>query len=115
MNNGLCFAGGVDFGGIDGPRHAAALNDLCGRVREIHPRLEWEGEETWMGQRPSTVDSLPLLGVSPKAPAIHFAFGSQHLGLTMGPRLGKMTADMISGRKPEIDVDAYNVGRFDRH
>ena len=39
-----------------------------------------------MGQRPSTVDSLPLLGASPKAPAIHFAFGGQHLGLTMGPR-----------------------------
>ena len=67
-----------------------------------------------MGQRPSTVDSLPLLGPSPKAPCIHFAFGGQHLGLTMGPRLGRMTADLIGGRKPNIDIGAYRVDRFDR-
>ena len=67
-----------------------------------------------MGQRPSTVDSLPLLGASPKAPAIHFAFGGQHLGLTMGPRLGRMTADLIAGRTPNIDIAAYRVDRFDR-
>ena len=63
----------------------------------------------------TTVDSLPLLGPSPKAPAIHFAFGGQHLGLTMGPRIGRMTADMIAGRKPNIDIAPYRVDRFDRH
>jgi D-amino-acid dehydrogenase len=56
----------------------------------------------------------PLLGPSPKAPAIHFAFGGQHLGLTMGPRLGRMTADLIAGRTPNIDIAAYRVDRFDR-
>ena len=113
MEDGLRFAGGVDFGGIDGPQHTAALDDIRRRVREIYPRLKWAGEKTWMGQRPSTVDSLPLLGASPKAPAIHFAFGGQHVGLTMGPRLGRMTADMISGREPNIDIAAYRVNRFD--
>ena len=115
MEEGLRFAGTVDFGGIDGPPQTAPLESLRRRVRQIYPRLEWDGEETWMGQRPSTVDSLPLLGPSPKAPAIHFAFGGQHLGLTMGPRIGRMTADMIAGRKPNIDIAAYRVDRFDRH
>ena len=115
MEEGLRFAGTVDFGGIDGPPRTAPLENLRRRVRQIYPRLEWDGEETWMGQRPSTVDSLPLLGASPQAPAIHFAFGGQHLGLTMGPRLGRMTADMIAGRKTNIDISAYRVDRFDRH
>ncbi len=115
MEEGLRFAGTVDFGGIDGPPQTAPLESLRRRVRQIYPRLEWDGEETWMGQRPSTVDSLPLLGPSPKAPAIHFAFGGQHLGLTMGPRIGRMTADMIAGRKPNIDIAPYSVDRFDRH
>ena len=67
-----------------------------------------------MGQRPSPVDSLLLIGAAPKAPAIHFAFGGGHLGLTMGPRVGRMTADLIAGRKPNIDIAAYRVDRFDR-
>ena len=84
------------------------------RIRQLYPKLRWEGEETWMGRRPSTVDSLPLLGPSPKAPVIHFAFGGQHLGLTMGARLGRMTADMVAGRKPNVDIAPYRVDRFDR-
>jgi len=115
MEDGLRFAGTVDFGGLDGPPQSAPLENIRRRVRQIYPRLEWDGEETWMGQRPSTVDSLPLIGASPKAPAIHFAFGGQHLGLTMGPRVGRMTADLIAGRKPNIDIAPYSVDRFDRH
>ncbi len=66
-----------------------------------------------MGQRHSTVDSLPPLGALPKAPATHFALDGQHVDLTMGPRLGRMAADMNSGRKPNIGLAAYRVNRFD--
>jgi len=114
MADGLRFAGTVDFGGLDGPPQAAPVEGIRKRVKQLYPNLRWEGETTWMGQRPSTVDSLPLLGPSPKSPCIHFAFGGQHLGLTMGPRVGRMTADMIRGRKPNIDIAAYRVDRFDR-
>ncbi|MFQ5567064.1 MAG: NAD(P)/FAD-dependent oxidoreductase [Paracoccaceae bacterium] len=114
MEDGLRFAGLVDFSGLDGPALKAPLDGIRKRVLQLYPRLRWEGEETWMGRRPSTVDSLPLLGPSPKAPAIHFAFGGQHLGLSMGPRLGRMTADLIAGRKPNIDITPYRVDRFDR-
>lgn len=115
MQDGLRFAGTVDFGGVDGPQQKGPLEGIRKRVRQLYPKLEWQGEETWMGQRPSTVDSLPLLGASPKAPCIHFAFGGQHVGLTMGPRVGRMTADMIAGRKPNIDIAPYRVDRFDRN
>jgi D-amino-acid dehydrogenase len=114
MEDGLRFAGTVDLGGLDAPEQTAPLENIRRRVRQIYPGLKWDGEQTWMGQRPSTVDSLPLLGASPKSPCIHFAFGGQHLGLTMGPKLGRMTADLISGRKPNIDIAAYRVDRFDR-
>ncbi len=114
MDEGLRFAGAVDLGGIDGPPLKAPVEGIRKRIRELYPDLRWEGEETWMGRRPSTVDSLPLLGPSPKAPSVYFAFGGQHLGLTMGARLGRMTADLIAGRKPNIDIAPYRVDRFDR-
>ncbi|MEM9140443.1 MAG: FAD-binding oxidoreductase, partial [Pseudomonadota bacterium] len=83
------------------------------RIRKLYPTLAWEGESRWLGHRPSTVDSLPFIGPSPKAPKIHFAFGAQHIGLTSGPKTGRLIADMIAGRRPNIDMEPYRVGRFD--
>jgi len=113
MEEGLRLAGVVDLSGLDAPPLKAPLDGIRKRIRQLYPKLRWEVEETWMGQRPSTADSLPLIGPSPKAPAIHFAFGGQHLGLTMGPKLGRLTADLIAGRKPNIDIAPYRVDRFD--
>lgn len=63
----------------------------------VRPRC-WEPNAKWMAG----------------APAIHFAFGSQHLGLTMGPKLGRLTADAIAGRRPNFDMRPYRVDRFNR-
>jgi D-amino-acid dehydrogenase len=67
-----------------------------------------------MGRRPTTADSLPLLGAAPEAPGIVFAFGGQHLGLTMGPRLGRMAAAVAAGRPQNLDLAPYRVDRFGR-
>jgi hypothetical protein len=61
----------------------------------------------------STVDSVPFIGPSPKAPQIHFAFGAQHIGLTTGPKTGRLIADMIGNRTSNIDLSPFRVGRFD--
>jgi D-amino-acid dehydrogenase len=114
MAGGLRLAGLDEFGGLEAPPSAAPTRFQRRRARRLYPDLEWEGESVWMGHRPSTIDSLPLLGPSPKAPAISFAFGTQHLGLTMGPKLGRLVADTVAGRRPNIDMAPYRVGRFDR-
>ena len=43
-----------------------------------------------------------------------FAFGSQHIGLTIGPRIGKICADMVMGRRSNVDLAPYAPGRFDK-
>lgn len=113
MTNGLCFGGGVEFGGLDGPLNRSLINDLKSQIHRVYPRLRWDNEVIWMGQRPSTVDSLPLIGASPRSPSFVFAFGGQHIGLTMGPRLGRMVADLISHDSTDIDITPYRVNRFD--
>lgn len=114
MEEGLRLAGTVEFGGLAAPPSRAPLEAIRRRAGEVYPNLRWEGEASWMGHRPSTVDSLPLLGPSPKAPAVHFAFGGQHLGLTMGPKLGRLVADLVAGRTPNIDIRPLRPDRFDR-
>ena len=81
-------------------------------LAKIYPELKWEGEEIWSGQRPSTTDSLPVLGESKKHQNLYFAFGGQHVGMTIGPKLGKITADLIIGRKPNVSLSEFSHDRF---
>lgn len=114
MAMGLRLAGLVEFGGLDAPASKAPHDLQRRQVKKLYPDLEWEGEETWLGHRPSTIDSLPLVGECLKARRVWCAFGGQHLGLTMGPKVGRLIADQIGGRKPNINLAPYRVDRFGR-
>jgi D-amino-acid dehydrogenase len=76
------------------------------------PTLSWKEEDLWMGQRPSTSDSLPVVGRSKSMKNIYFAFGGQHVGLTIGPKLGKIASDLILSKKTNINLEPYSQHRF---
>lgn len=114
MEPGLRIAGLAEFAGLDASANSAPIDLIRRQARVLYPDLEWAGETEWMGQRPSTPDSLPLIGPSPNAPGIVFAFGGQHLGLTMGPRVARVAASLATGQVLNINTGIYAVDRFDR-
>ena len=65
-----------------------------------------------MGHRPTTPDCMPVIGQSDKFKNIYFAFGGQHIGLTIGPRIGQIVADLILGRKVNTSIDEFRNSRF---
>jgi len=103
----------VEFGGLDAPPSSPPLDLFRRALRRVYPGIEWNEEETWMGHRPSTTDSLPLIGESSLAKGIYFAFGAQHIGLTSGPKTGRLISDMIGQRRPNIDLTPFATNRFD--
>ena len=112
MDGGLRCAGIVEFGGLDAPPGQAPTDLLKRRIAEVYPGLTYDRAETWMGHRPSTPDSLPHLGPLPRTPGVIAAFGGQHVGLTIGPKLGGWAADIALGRGPNTDLSALDPGRF---
>ena len=113
MQHGVRAAGLVEFGGLNAKPSTAPLDLFRRALRRVYPSIEWQEEETWMGHRPSTTDSLPLIGESTRAKGVYFAFGAQHIGLTSGPKTGRLIADMIDGRRPNIDLTPFATNRFD--
>lgn len=113
MTGGLRLAGLLELGGLNAGPRAAPVALLRRRVSQLYPDLTWTAEQTWLGHRPSTIDSLPFIGESARARGIWFAFGAQHVGLTSGPKTGRLIADQIAGRSPNIDLGPFRVGRFD--
>jgi D-amino-acid dehydrogenase len=53
-----------------------------------------------------------VLGYSPGNRRIVYAFGHQHLGMTLGPVTAKIVADLVAGRSPSVDLWPYRADRF---
>ena len=68
--------------------------------------------ERWMGQRPATPDSLPVISSSPHHARVFYAFGHGHLGLTGGAVTGRHIAALVAGRDPAIDLTPFRVDRY---
>ena len=65
----------------------------------------------WCGLRPMTPDGTPIVGPTPLANLL-LATGHGTLGWTMAAGTGRVIADLISGRKPDIDIDGLTMARY---
>ena len=112
MEDGLRVAGTVEIAGLDAPPNEERAKALVQHARRMFPALTGTQVRYWMGFRPSTPDSLPVLGSAPGRPGLHFAFGHGHFGMTGGPPSGRLVARLITGQPPGLDAAPYAVQRF---
>ena len=66
----------------------------------------------WMGCRPTLPDYLPAMGRSTRVPNLYYAFGHQHLGLTLAPVTGRLMASVLAGEAPDIPLGPFDIERF---
>ena len=111
MGMGLRCAGTVELGSHQTGPKKAPIRVLMKNVKEAFPTLTYSGTQEWMGFRPSTSDSLPLIGEIEES-GIFTGFGHQHIGLTAGPKTGRLLAQMIAGQPPNIQMSPYDPARF---
>jgi D-amino-acid dehydrogenase len=112
MEGAMRFAGLVEFGGLDGPPSKGPASLLLRGAASMFPGLTFESKRTWMGHRPAPVDSLPVIGPAPANKNVVFAYGHHHVGLTGGPKTGRIVAQLAMGMPPNIDIDAYRADRY---
>ncbi len=67
----------------------------------------------WSGLRPMTPDGTPIVGATPYA-NLYLGTGHGTLGWTMAAGTGRVLADVISGRTPEIALDGLTMARYPR-
>lgn len=100
----------VEFSHPGSPPDPAKWDRLRGRIRDLALPFPLPGRE-WLGSRPTLPDYLPAIGRSARAPNLFYAFGHQHLGLTLGPVTAERLADLIlTGAAPKLrpfDIDRF--------
>lgn len=112
MEDGLRVAGTVEIAGLDAPPNEARAKILVQHAKRMFPGLSGAKVSYWMGFRPSTPDSLPILGPAPGRPGLHLAFGHGHFGMTGGPPSGRLVARLLTGQPPGLDPKPYAAQRF---
>jgi D-amino-acid dehydrogenase len=66
----------------------------------------------WTGLRPMTPDGTPVVGPTPYS-NLFLNTGHGTLGWTMAAGSGRLLADIVSGREPEIDTKGLTLARYD--
>lgn len=111
MAQGLRCAGVVEFGGLEAGPSTAPLALLRRQAKAAFPDLSCTGEVEWLGHRPAPSDSLPLIG-QVRQTGLYTAFGHHHIGLTGGPKTGRIVAGLVADQPVNTDLRTFDPMRF---
>ncbi|MGH8779036.1 NAD(P)/FAD-dependent oxidoreductase [Paraburkholderia sp.] len=114
MSDGLRVAGTVELGGFSATRNRSLLDLLTFSSKRALPALSAldTPDRSWLGFRPTLPDGVPVLGRSRASERVIYAFGHQHLGVTLAGVSGRIVADLVARRAPLLDLAPYAPTRF---
>lgn len=112
MESGLRLTGQDEFAGVNAPPDYRRIRRLLPVAKRMLPAIDETEQSVWMGCRPSLPDSLPVIGFASRSRNILYAFGHQHLGMTLGPATALLIADLVAGREPGVDLFPYRPDRY---
>jgi D-amino-acid dehydrogenase len=112
LSIGLRIGGAAEFGGLQAAPNYKRSDALVRLASLYFPTLQTEGGTRWAGHRPTTPDSLPVIGRARRHANVIYAFGHGHLGLTQAATTGKLVADLVASRRDTIDLRPYSINRF---
>jgi D-amino-acid dehydrogenase len=111
FDNAVRAASFTEFASAASPPDPRKWARLRAHVRALgYPVME--PTEEWVGARPTLPDYLPAIGRLASRPSIAYAFGHQHLGLTLAAVTGEVVAAMLRGGTPKVDLSPFDLARF---
>jgi len=112
LGDRLRAAGTAELAGYDLSLSRSRCATLAHVVRDLFPNAgDFSRAEYWTGLRPMTPDNPPVIGPTPYK-NLFLNTGHGTLGWTMSCGSGRVLADIISNRRPEIEMEGLTTGRF---
>lgn len=112
FESGLRAASFVEFSSLSAPPDPRKWQRLRTHAATLGLPIEADARP-WIGARPTLPDYLPAIGRSDRADNLLYAFGHQHLGLTLGPLTGEIIAALATGAPPPVDATPFSLRRFE--
>lgn len=113
MHDGITVFSGDELAGLQAPPDFRRIRSLLPFVHKVLPGVGAQSvQREWMGYRPSTPDSLPVIGRSARSRNVIYAFGHGHLGLTLSAITAELVKTLVDGDTPPFDLTPYRINRF---
>lgn len=115
MNGSIRYGGTMEVGKINDQINMNRVRGIVESVPKYLPNFKPEipqPKDIWFGFRPVSPDGLPYIGLSSKYNNLAIATGHAMIGLSLGPATGKIISDVLTGNKPEMNIDLFAPGRF---
>jgi D-amino-acid dehydrogenase len=112
LGDRIRFASTAEFAGFDRSHKPSDFTNLFRTAHDLFPgAIDEKHAELWAGLRPMMPNSVPVHGRARYA-NLYLDTGHGHVGWTMACGSGKFLADLVAGRKPDIDPAGlvYNNG-----
>ena len=116
LRQGLRVGGSAEVGRPDAPPSPHRASILVEKAKRVYPRFDASrpASDIWMGPRPATPDSRPVIGRSRTARNVIYACGHGHLGLTLSATTADLVTSLATDRPLNLDLSPFDVGRFSR-
>ena len=103
LGNRLRAAGTAELTGYDTSVNEVRCAAIVRRIRHLFPQLGAATvADNWAGLRPATPNNVPIIGRT-RVRNLFLNTGHGTLGWTLSCGSGKALADLVSGRRPEVD------------
>lgn len=100
--------------GFDRSLSLAAVRALAAGAIGLFPFLERvRALRTYAGFRPYLPDHLPAIGPDPRAPGMFHACGHEGAGIGLATGTGRLIAQKLTGKTPDLDLTPFRPERFD--
>ena len=112
IGNRIRVAGTAELGAPSRELRDKALSTLLKVGADWFPgAANYSSSMFWSGTQAMLPDSTPVIGATP-ARNIYVNFGHGSSGWAMAAGSGKVIADIVSDRAPEIDMDGLTLARY---
>lgn len=115
MQGALRVGGTMEVTGLDESINPRRVQGIVKSVPKYLPAItgdQFAGVAPWRGLRPVSPDGLPYIGRVKGYANLSVAAGHAMMGLSLAPVTGRLMADILSAKKPEIDLGMVSPNRY---
>jgi D-amino-acid dehydrogenase len=112
LESGLRIGGWAEYAHPSRSANPHYFSSIARISQDLFPGLNIENANYWMGSRPSTPDSVPVISRSLKIDRVFYNSGHGHYGLTHAATSANLLCNLMEGEQNLTEIEALSIDRF---